>query len=223
MKKVFKKYLWLFEFIGVALILGIGLLVYFKSDILFVIVGLIFAIMGLLRLFPLIKTTHDKLLRWLYAIEIIVNIGAGTALIVLGLNPQNAVDLKTLFGYIIGGILYFRGVVYFISTVLRKESTDRVKFYSNLIFLTVGALIIGRGGFSLQQLAIVILVIAILAAIFVAYGGIKNYQNYRNEYAASEITKNVKKETVLEAPTSDEIANEVPVEDPKQKNDELNA
>ncbi|MFA6889682.1 MAG: hypothetical protein WCQ80_01515 [Bacilli bacterium] len=223
MKKVFKKYLWLWEFIGVALILGIGLLVYFKNDILFVIVGLIFAVLGLLRIIPLVKTTQDKLLKWLYSFEVLINIGSGIALIVLGLDTENSVNLKLLFGYLIGGILYFRGVVYFISTVLRHEGTDRTKFISNLVLLTVGALIIGRGGFAVEQLAIVILAIAFLTAIFVAYGGVKNYQNYRNEFAASEMTKKIKKEKGVEAPTSEEIIQDRPVEDPKQKKDELNA
>lgn len=106
MKAMIKKYLWLWEFIGVALILGVGLVIYFMNDILFVIVGLIFTVMGVLRIIPLLKTTNDTLLRWLYAIEIFINIGAGIALIVLGINQENSVNLQVLFGYIIGGILY---------------------------------------------------------------------------------------------------------------------
>ncbi len=223
MKAMIKKYLWLWEFIGVALILGVGLVIYFMNDILFVIVGLIFTVMGVLRIIPLLKTTNDKLLRWLYAIEIFINIGAGIALIVLGIDQENSVNLQVLFGYIIGGILYLRGVIYFIATVLRKEGTDRPKFIVNLVLLTIGALIIGRGGFAVADLAIVILVIAVLSAIFVAVGGIKNYQNYRNEYVATETSKKLKIEETKEAPTADEIKQDRPVDDPKEKHDELNA
>ena len=50
MKEVIKKYLWLWEFIGVALIIGVGLLIFFMHQILFIIVGLIFTILGFLRI-----------------------------------------------------------------------------------------------------------------------------------------------------------------------------
>ncbi|MDD3191615.1 MAG: hypothetical protein PHP41_02545 [Bacilli bacterium] len=220
MKNVFKKYLWLWEFIGTALILGIGLLVKFKPDVLIIIVGCIFVVMGLLRVIPLLKTTSDRLLKWIYLVEIILNIGIGVVLIYLGAQSNN---LQALFGYLIGGVLYLRGIIYFFSTVLRKEDTDRASFIAHIIFFSVGMFIIGKGGFSSEQLSWVILGIAILSAVFVGYSGFKNYQNYRNEYAAKQITKTVKKEEGLTAPTAEEIQVPNKIDEKEPPQDEINA
>lgn len=222
MKAVIKKYLWLWEFIGVALILSIGLLVVFKNQILYVVVGLIFAILGLLRIVTLIKTTKDKLLKWFYAIEIVINIGAGVTLVILGFKDDPA-DFQKIFGYIIGAILYLRGALYFFSTIMRKEGTDSPKFIAHLIFITVGTYIIAIGGFTVDTLGWIILALALLSSIFVAIGGIGHYRNYRNEYAASEETKKIKKiENKKEAPTAEEIIHDRDQDEPINK-DEIQA
>ena len=140
MKEVIKKYLWLWEFIGVALIIGVGLLIFFMHQILFIIVGLIFTILGFLRIITLIKTTQDNLLKWFYASEIIINIAAGITLVVLGF--KNDIDsFQTLFGYLIGALLYIRSLIYFFAAIIRKEGTDWPKF--SYIFITLGTIIGG--------------------------------------------------------------------------------
>lgn len=206
MKKFFKNYLWLWEFIGAAIILGVGILCKFVPSVLYFIVGLIFAFMGLFRIIPLVKTTEDKMLKWFYAGELIVELAAGIVLIVLAVNKGEDVDSsKALFGYIIGGILYLHGFVYFLGTSLRKDITTIVSFFANIIILTVGTWIIATGGFSAAALGWVILAFAILSAGFIVISGIKNYSSYRNEIAAKRITSKVKVEEAKDAPTSDQI------------------
>ena len=80
MKALFKKYLWLFEFIGAAIILGVGLVCKFVPAVLYFIVGIIFVFLGLFRIIPLVKTTEDKLLKWFYAGEMIIEVAAGVVL-----------------------------------------------------------------------------------------------------------------------------------------------
>lgn len=204
MKTIFRKYLWLWEFIGVALILGVGLVAKFVPSVLFYIVGATFIILGIFRVIPLIKTTDDKLLKWIYFGEILIDVTAGVLLIILAIN-DNVDEGSNLLGYLVGGVLYLRALIYFFGTSLRKESTDWVAFIAHIALITVGTMIIAGGGFSLQQLGLVILVISILAAIAIGYDGYRNYNNYRHQYRAKEISKRVKKDKGVEAPTTDEI------------------
>lgn len=222
--KTIKKYLWLWEFIGVALIVIVGLIAKFVTGALYAIVGATILVLGLLRLIPLFKTTFDKVLKWVYTAEIIANIVIGGLLVYFAFNGD---DIKSIFGYLVGAVLYARGFIYYYSTVLRKEDTDKPKFIAHVIFFTLGTVIIARGGFDESYLGWVVFAISMLTALFVGYGGYNNYRNYRNEYAAKSISKKVKK-TEVEAPTADEI--KVPVEEnvpteiiEEKKENEINA
>ena len=68
MKKKLAKYAWLFEMIGCALLIGLGIIMKFIPSVLLVLVGLIFFVLGLFRIVPLLKTTDDKLLK-IYMLE----------------------------------------------------------------------------------------------------------------------------------------------------------
>jgi len=199
--KTLKKYLWLWEYIAVALILGVGITAKFVSGLLISLVGVAFIIFGLLRLIPLFKTTSDKLLKWIYTLEIVIMVIIGGVLLYLGINKK---DMNTIFGYLIGFVLYARGIIYFFSTTIRKEETDSWKFIAHIIFITIGAMIIAKGGFAESTLGWIVLGIALLTAGFVGYNGYTNYHNYRNEIAAKNITKKVKDKKVTN-PTSEEI------------------
>lgn len=216
--KTLKKYLWLWEFIGVALILGVGVVAKFVGGALLAMVGCAFIVFGLLRIIPLVRTTSDKLMKWLYTAEIVVMVGIGVVMLYL-VSQQKEMD--KIFGYLIGAVLYIRGFLFFMATTVRHEGSDKAKFLAHIIFITLGSMIIARGGFKESTLGWVIFAISILTAGFIGYSGYNNYRNYRNEFAAKEITKRVKKEKEI-APTSEEIvpADNVVVEDPKQEQPE---
>jgi uncharacterized membrane protein HdeD (DUF308 family) len=202
MKVMFKKYLWLWEFIGVALIIGVGLVSKFVPDVLYFILGAVFIVLGLFRIIPLFKTTDDKVLRWIFLAEILIDIIVGILLIIIAINET---EIKNILGYLVGGVLYLRALIFFFSTTIRTETADWPQFIVHIVLITVGTWIIANGGFSINELGWVILIVSIFAAIFIAYSGYRNYNNYRHEYAAKRITKKVKKEESLEAPTSEEI------------------
>lgn len=225
MKVILKKYLWLWEFIGVAIILGVGLVSKLVPSVLYFIIGASFVIIGLLRIIPLLKTTADKLLRWIYTGEIFINVIVGAILIVFAINKD---DLNSILGYLVGGVLYLRAFIFFFGTTLRKESADWLAFIVHIGLITVGTVIIANGGFTASELGWVILAISVIAAFYIGYSGYNNYRNYRNEYAAKQITKRMKTEATLETPTSDEIiSDDINIDKPNiedQKNEtEINA
>lgn len=228
MKKKLAKYAWLFEMIGCALLIGLGIIMKFIPSVLLVLVGLIFFVLGLFRIVPLLKTTDDKLLKILYALELFIDMGAGIALFIIGIkNKSDSIDnLKQVFGYIIAGILYLRGLVYLFAISFRKENAKIWLFFVHIGLITLATVIIARGGFTLTTLGWVLLALSILSAIFVGVDSIKKYSNFRNEEYARKKTQDIKtkEEKKEDAPTADEI--QIRIDEDKtndQDRDNLNA
>src|SRR5690554_2395368 len=226
MKTFFKKYLWLWEFIGVAFILAVGLVAKLVPSILVLIVGIALIVFGIFRIIPLVRTTNEKFLNWIYTIEILVTIIAGVVLIILYVNET---DLESAFGYLIGGVLYLRAIIFFYATTLRDEEADWPQFLTHAILITLGTAIIARGGFDTNDFGWLILAFAIITTGFIGYSGFNNYRNYRNQRAAEQITKKIKEEDI--APTADEIIeptiedekiDDVDSEIPSENKDEVN-
>ncbi|MFA6662146.1 MAG: hypothetical protein WCS56_03835, partial [Bacilli bacterium] len=117
--------------------------------LLLTIVGFIFIFLGLLRIIPLIKTTDDKLMRWLYAIQIAINVIAGGVLVYFGIADVDIADtlLDSIFGYIVGGVLYLQAFTFFMGATMRGEQTTWTMFFSHTILITLGTVIIAKGGF----------------------------------------------------------------------------
>lgn len=207
MKSIFKKYLWLFEFIGAAIIIAVGIVSKTVPDILVMIIGIIFLIMGLFRLIPLIKTTDNKKLKIIYFLEILIDIVAGIVLVYLSISEKSN-DLNKLFGYIIGGILYIRALVYFVAIGFYNEKNDFVKFVIHIILITISSIIIGRGGFNVDTLGWIILIFSILCFATISFSGYSHYRKYRSEIAAKRIMEKVEVAEKDKAITSEEIINE---------------
>lgn len=224
MKEFFKKYLWLFEFIGVALIIGLGVVILAVHSVLMVIVGSAFIIFGLMRLVPLIKTTDDKIAAILFSVEILVNIIIGIVMIFLT-TREDSQDLGAVFGYLIGAVLYLRGLIYFFTTGVRKEETDGMNFLVHVGLFTLAVIIIARGGFERETLAWVIFGLAIISSLFIGLDGYSNYNQYRHQYRSAVLTKKATKERQKDdvLPTSEEIITPNPgvtKEVPKEKEEE---
>jgi signal transduction histidine kinase len=193
MKNFFKKYLWLFEFFGVAIILAVGIFAFVKEEVFLYIAGFALIVFGLFRIYPLVKTTKDQVLKIIFTIEIAFNIIAGIFLVLEG-GKENY--NQNLMRYLVGSVLYIRGAIYFFATVIRKEATDYAQFITHLIFITLGLIIMATKFFTIDNLAWVVLIIAIISALFIGASGYRNYKNFRYEGLAREETKKIKKPKV---------------------------
>ena len=204
MKNFFSKYVWVFEFTGAAILIVFGIIIKAFPISLLYIVGMIFIIMGLFRVVPLIKTTESKVAKWMFIVEIVLNVVAGGYLIFVGTKGED--NLGKIFGYIIGIVLYLRAFLYFFTTIIKKEPTDNIMFFTHIVFITFGSLIIGNGGFNINVLSWFLLVLAILSALLIAFRGYGDYRNYRFQLSISEKTKKIDVQEGLDAPTKDEIS-----------------
>lgn len=209
-----KKYVWVVEWITTALLIVLGIIAVVEKTILLYTFGILFIIFGLFRIIPLLKTTNSKLVKWLLFGETIIDILSGGTLLFLAI--KNA-ETGNYIGYIIGGVLYLRGFIHFLSTSLKDEPSNLVNFFFHIIMLTIGTVVITKGGFDKNLLAWLFLIVIVICAIILGVKGYRDYSNYRNNLSCESKLKKLNKEDSksdkkkdkktdgVEAPTSDEI------------------
>ena len=229
MKKFFGKYLWLIEFISVALIVSLGVVVLFvlkgNEKILYIPFGVLFTVLGLIRFVPLLKTTDDKALKWMNAIELTIDLLAGIFLIVFAFIKNEEFDLGNALGFIVSALLILRAVVYFYSTSIRKQNTTTFMFVFHLLLIVSGSIFIGMGGFNTEDVKYVVFALCILCALYLTVDAYKKYSNYRSlEYAKNKSKEiNIEEETKVEAPSADEIIEQNEITERDNPEDGLNA
>lgn len=187
MTNFFKRYLWIFEWIGAALLITLGVVVAVEDQIVHVVTGIVLTLFGLFRVIPLVKTTKTKSMKIILTIEVVLNIIIGGLLIYFGLKENP--DLKSVYGYLLGAILYARAVIYFLGTSIFKERTTPIIFILHIAFITLGTWFIVSGGFTSKQLGIAVLVIAVLVALMFILHGIRGYKSYRLDSLTIEETQ----------------------------------
>lgn len=225
--KVIKRYSWLLEWISAALLIAMGIVVVIEHQIILYITGTLFVFMGLFRVIPLIKTTEDKLTKYLFAAEVIIEVICGAYLIYMGTEGKT---VGKVYGYIVGAVFYLRGFTHFLATSLRNEPSNKISFFANMILLTLGVFLIAYGKINSKIMGWIIFGILMLCVIFLTVKGIKDYTNYRGEMLAEHKTKNLKKldvgseiESIETNPTSEEINVDINNIDGEESTDEVNA
>lgn len=220
--KSLKKYSWLLYFISASILLALGILFIFETKVVIYLMGILFIIFGVSRLVPLFKTIYDKLMKWLFVFEIIIEVICGSVLIYIA-SKDNTIG--PVFGYIVGGVFYIRGFMHFFATSMREEPNSLISFLFHMAILTSGVLIIANGNVNSKAVSIILAVLLFICFLFQVFKGIKEYKNYRGILVSENLTKKIKKQkqidTVKELPTSDEISINIPEEN--DKIDEINA
>lgn len=209
-----KKYVWVVEWIATALLIVLGIIAVVEKTILLYTFGILFIILGLFRIIPLLKTTSSKLVKWLLFGETLLDILSGGVLLFLAIKNS---ETGNYVGYIIGGVLYLRGFIHFLSTSLKDEPSNLVNFFFHIVLLTIGTIVITKGGFDKVLLAWLFLIVIAICALILAIKGYRDYSNYRNNLScesklkklegevSKDKSKKDKKIDDVEAPTSEEI------------------
>lgn len=205
MKKYLKQYSWVWEWFAAAILISFAITAVIRNEFLVYAFGSIFIIFALFRIIPLIKTTESKLIKWLNFLEMLIDVGAGLCLFIFA---EKLNGTQNIFGYIVGGILYLRGVMHFLATSIKSEPTTMTHFVINIALISVGAVIIARGGFNAKALAWFFFSVIVICVIALIWRGSVEYKSYRGNLVGNAKTKKLKKvkEKEIETqPTSDEI------------------
>lgn len=229
MKKFFNRYVWLFEFIAVALVVTFAIILVTvlkeHKTITYIPFGIAFAVLGIARFIPLIKTTNDKVMKWMNGVELIIDILAGVFLITIGFVTKDDI-LGNYLGYIICAVLYLRAFVYFFATVNRQEKTTLPMFFIHVSLITTSSILIGMGSFDTNWIIWVVFAICLICSIVLLLDGIKKYSSFRNEEYAKKLSNSVNVEEKIdeiEMPSADQIIEQGEIREGDNPQDGLNA
>lgn len=174
-------YGWVLKFILAAILLGIGLYVIFAKEVVYTITGVAIVVFSLFRVVPLMKSLNKEVLRTINLIEIIFDTIIGGLLIYVALSRdlQNEAVWGYVYRYSLAFFFYVRGLVFFNSVVFFGEKTEIPKFWVHIAALTLGTVIATLPDFDHSSVAIFLLVISIIGAIYLGYDGYGGYKKYR--------------------------------------------
>lgn len=181
-------YGWLLKFVLAAILLGVGIYMFFADQVVYAITGVTIIIFSLLRVYPLMKTLNKEVLRTINIVEIVLDALIGVALLLIAIYKAdelaNASIWSFIFRYALVFFFYARGLVFFHSVVFFGEKTEVLKFWVHIVALSLGAILIVSPDFSYSTVGVIFLIISLIGAIYLGFDGFGGYQKYR-EYSKS--------------------------------------
>ncbi|MBP5343101.1 hypothetical protein J6Y73_04175 [bacterium] len=217
-----KKFKWLYLWIAAAGLIAFGLIVLiwkeFGQSVVIFISGLLLIAFVLIRFIPLIKTTRNKWAITINAIEMFVDLVVGVLLIVFTVKEgTSATDFNKIYPFILGGVLYLRGLVYLLELSFFEGKKEAVKFIVHLAILTVGVVIMARyDSFTTESFRWIFGLAFCLSGGIAGVDGGNNYRKYREKYSSDKNKKEkVKEEKEIDFPSSEDTPNYIP---PKENN-----
>lgn len=206
---IFKKYKWLYLWIAAVALIAMCIVMAVSSDfrnsmVLYITGGLL-VLFVIIRFVPLIKTTRNRWAIVANGIEMFVDLVVGILLIYFTAKDGISNDtLNKIYPFLVGGVLYIRGAIYFAETSFFGTKPEALKFFVHLAVISAGTVVIARyDNFNPNSIGWLIAVAFGLCGIFAVVDGITNYNNYRKLY----VPKKVKKEKAQEA--NDEVKDEI--------------
>ncbi|MBO4666693.1 MAG: hypothetical protein J5666_01000 [Bacilli bacterium] len=200
-----KQYVWVFEWFAAAILLAFAITAVIKNEFLIYAFASIFLVFAVFRVVPLVKTTTSKLIKWLTVLEMVIDVAVAFALFFFS---DKILEIDNLFGYLVGGVIYLRGFMHFFATSLKGEPTTYIGFVANILLVSVGSVVIARGGFNAKTLAWFFFSVMLICVAVLIWRGAVDYRNFRGNLVGESQTKKLKKQEEKEAetnPTSDEI------------------
>ena len=189
MATFFRKYLWLFKFIAVGLVLSLIILIMFNNDIVPTVIGCVFFVLGLFRIYPLIKYEEKNYIKTLFLIEVLVMVIVGVIFIFSVFTQYEEVSLwieYKLFAYLFGGIFVLRGIIFFLTLNCSKESSKLMNLFTHIILLLIGGGIISIDiyikimttalGFGIDNIQFLVLFIISLTCIIMLFDAVDTYR-----------------------------------------------
>lgn len=213
-KNPLKNYTFWFKLFGGVVLLAFAIIMFVSnlkdketslaSKIVVGVTGGIVLIFALYRLFPLFKTVEKTGTKWLCVLEILVDVIAGALLITGGFNFKDEEAKYTNFvisnyRYFLGAVLYLRGLVYFITSIIFGEKSDGKQFIANLVAITFGVAVVCLEKFNAYELSWAMIVMSVISGGYLVGEGGYHYINYRNQFKENRDSKNKTKETADEA------------------------
>lgn len=205
-----KKYKWLYLWIAAVALLVFGLTVILNSEfgksVIFYVTGGMLIGFVIIRFVPLIKTSRNNWAIAINAIEMFVDLVIGVLMIFLTAKVEDKEFLYKFYPFLVGGVIYIRGSVYFVEVAFFNTKVETSKFFVSLALITAGAVIMGRyDNFNVNSIRWILGIAFTICGIVAVGDGYINYNNYRKIYVLpkKEIEKAKKAEQNIEVPAID--------------------
>lgn len=212
-------YGWGLKWILAAILLAAGILTKLNQEnIVYATTGIAVVLFSIFRVVPLMKTLKKEVLRTMNLIEIIFEFILGGLMIYVGFFIAKPIPNTwvNLYGYMLTFFLLVRGVVYFVSLYYFQEKTEPAKFWTHLLFVAVGPVILTLTLLDpdsiINTLGWLLLVAAIGGSVYLGFDGYGGYKKYREKSKALNTEKqkqkekeNPKVEKELPQPIQDEV------------------
>ena len=194
-----KKYKWLYLWIAAAALLVFASIILinaeFGKSVIFYLTGALLVIFVLIRFVPLLKTTRNNWAVAINAIEMFIDLVIGVLMIVLTAKVEDKDILYKFYPFLVGGVIYVRGVVYFAEVCFFQTKVETPKFFVSLALITAGSVIMGRYNcFNVNSIRWLIGIAFAICGVVAVGDGYINYNNYRKLYVLPKKEKEKVKE-----------------------------
>jgi hypothetical protein len=223
MAKLQYGYGWALKFLLAAILLGVGVYMFFADEVVYIITGVAIVIFSLLRVYPLLKTLNKETQRTINLIEIIFDTLIGGIMIYIALTVTNLAAQPIwgmVYRYGLAFFFYVRGLVFFNSVVFFGEKTEIPKFWIHVGALTLGTIIATAPGFDYGTVGLFFLIVSVIGSGYLGVDGYGGYKVYR-EHSKS---LNEGKQKTKEKEKQDEVEKKIPtrIEDEKDERPYVN-
>lgn len=217
MAKLQYGYGWALKFLLAAILLGVGVYMFFADEVVYVITGVAIVIFSLFRVYPLMKSLNKEVQRTINLIEIIFDTLIGGLLIYVALTRDLATEeiWAVVYRFSLAFFFYVRGLVFFNSVVFFGEKTEIPKFWIHIGALTLGTVIATAPGFDYGTVGLFFLVVSVIGSGYLGIDGYGGYKLYREHSKSLNEGKTISKEKVKEK----DVEKEVPVHIEDEKKD----
>ncbi len=236
MKNPIKRYYFWLKILAAALLLALGMWIIFDSALgdrlVLAFTSLVIVIFAVIRVIPLLKTLKSGKSKSISMLEILVNLAIGVLMFygaVVSAKDGKENEISTFavkyYNFLVGGILYLRGLVYFMVSILYKEESDKTKFWGHVVILTLGVICVGLNKNLASQMSLAIAIIALICgAALVVEGGFSygKYRKYVQQTREVNEVKTIVDEEIDKAPTKGKKKDkkiEEPAKNDQPKND----
>ncbi len=191
------------KIVSAVLLIILGLMLLFKENeaqgIVLMFTGGVFIIYSIFRMVFLIKSLEKGASKALAIIEIIFDFVAGFLLVYLsvktfGNTPEGILLFATQhYNIIIGLVLWLRGFIYFTTTILFYEKTDKFQLFVHIAIITFGSFLLGVK-IKAESIALALAILSLISAVLVCGEGFFDYGKYRQQFKQPKDKKEKSKE-----------------------------
>ncbi len=215
-----------FKIFGAVLLVILGFILIFQDEaataIVLMFTGGAFCLYAVIRVVPLMKTLEKGSSKALCLLEIVLDFIVGVVLIFLSIKNFGD-NLEGFAGFasehynvLIGFVLWLRGFVYFISTILFAEKTDKIQCFVHIAVITFGGYLFGVK-IDAGKIAIGLAILAFVCGVVISGSGFFDYGKYRSSVKDVRQNKEDKKENSKRKDAPTKKGKKEKIEDPEEK------